>query len=120
MRLKRTLYSLFAIILLFFGTSMAQRPQSITVTGYIKSYGNMPFNFPIIECVDGKLYEIDTSDDLKKVLLTKQGRLVSLTGIPVDSKKNDDFYYENLNLERILLESFHEIESTTPTQASGY
>ena len=110
MRKKTILYSLFIAILLFFGTSMAQRPQSVTVTGYIKSYGNMPFNFPIIECVDGKLYEIDTSDDLKKVLLTKQGNLVSLTGIPVDSKKNDDFYYENLNLERILLESFHEIE----------
>ena len=89
---------------------MAQRPQSITVTGYIKSYGNMPFNFPVIECDDGKLYSIDASDDVKKVLLTKQGRLVNLTGIPVDSKKNDDFYYENLNLERILLESFHEIE----------
>ena len=99
---------------------MAQLPQSVTVTGYIKSYGNMPFNFPVIECVDGKLYEIDTNDDLKKILLTKQGRLVILTGILVSSKKNDDFYYENLNLERILLESFSEIESTTPTQASGY
>ena len=110
MRLKRTLYSLFAIILLFCGTSMAKHHNSVSVSGYIKSYGNMPFNFPVIECDDGKLYEIDTSDDLKKVLLTKQGRLVSLTGIPVDSKKNDDFYYENSNLERILLESFHEIE----------
>lgn len=110
MRLKRTLYSLFAIILLFCGTSMAKHHNSVSVSGYIKSYGNMPFNFPVIECDDGKLYEIDTNDDLKKVLLTKQGRLVSLTGIPVDSKKNDDFYYENLNLERILLESFSEIE----------
>ena len=99
---------------------MAKHHNSVSVSGYIKSYGNMPFNFPVIECDDGKLYSIDASDDVKKLLLSKQGSLVSLTGIPVDSNKNDDFYYENLNLERILLESFHEIESTTPTQASGY
>ena len=89
---------------------MAKHHNSVSVSGYIKSYGNMPFNFPVIECDDVKLYSIDASDDVKKVLLTKQGRLVNLTGIPVDSKKNDDFYYENSNLGKILLESFSEIE----------
>ena len=107
---KTILYSLFIAILLFFGTSMAQRPQSITVTGYIKSYGNMPFNFPVIECDDGKLYSIDASDDVKKLLLSKQGKLVSISGIIISEKENNSSDYGDSEFGRIIFESFSEIK----------
>ena len=110
MRLKRTLYSLFAIILLFFGTSMAKHHNSVSVSGYIKSYGNMPFNFPVIECDDGKLYSIDASDDVKKLLLSKQGKLVSISGIIISKKENNSSDYGDSEFGRIIFESFSEIK----------
>ncbi len=110
MRLKRTLYSLFAIILLFCGTSMAKHHNSVSVSGYIKSYGNMPFNFPVIECDDGKLYSIDASDDVKKVLLSKQGKLVSISGIIISEKENNSSDYGDSEFGRIIFESFSEIK----------
>ncbi len=110
MRLKRTLYSLFAIILLFCGTSMAKHHNSVSVSGYIKSYGNMPFNFPVIECDDGKLYSIDASDDVKKLLLSKQGKLVSISGIIISKKENNSSDYGDSEFGRIIFESFSEIK----------
>lgn len=110
MRLKRTLYSLFAIILLFCGTSMAKHHNSVSVSGYIKSYGNMPFNFPVIECDDGKLYSIDASDDVKKLLLSKQGKLVSISGIIISEKENNSSDYGDSEFGRIIFESFSEIK----------
>ena len=110
MRKKTILYSLFAIILLFCGTSMAKHHNSVSVSGYIKSYGNMPFNFPVIECDDGKLYSIDASDDVKKVLLSKQGKLVSISGIIISEKENNSSDYGDSEFGRIIFESFSEIK----------
>lgn len=89
---------------------MAKHHNSVSVSGYIKSYGNMPFNFPVIECDDGKLYSIDASDDVKKLLLSKQGKLVSISGIIISEKENNSSDYENSEFGRIIFESFSEIK----------
>ena len=89
---------------------MAKHHNSVSVSGYIKSYGNMPFNFPVIECDDGKLYSIDASDDVKKVLLSKQGKLVSISGIIISEKENNSSDYGDSEFGRIIFESFSEIK----------
>ena len=89
---------------------MAKHHNSVSVSGYIKSYGNMPFNFPVIECDDGKLYSIDASDDVKKLLLSKQGKLVSISGIIISKKENNSSDYGDSEFGRIIFESFSEIK----------
>ncbi|MFC2330830.1 MAG: hypothetical protein ACFNKL_07185 [Treponema sp.] len=89
---------------------MAKHHNSVSVSGYIKSYGNMPFNFPVIECDDGKLYSIDASDDVKKLLLSKQGKLVSISGIIISEKENNSSDYGDSEFGRIIFESFSEIK----------
>ena len=62
-----------------------------TVTGYIKYYGNVPFEFPGFETVDGAVYTLRVAEDAKftlKDVVQAQGYLIELTGTVDSSQKN--------------------------------
>lgn len=66
-------------------TSFSKSPS--TVKGYIQSYGNVPFTYPVITTKKGKTYYIIASDATKKDLLDRQGREIKVTGYTVKDKE---------------------------------
>ena len=91
--LKKTI---FAIIIAFlslgafaFGGKASDSQNSIV--GYIKFYGNAPFEFPGFETVDGYVYTLKVKENSSFTLseLEKQtGNMLELTGEIDKSQKN--------------------------------
>ena len=82
-------FSLCLIPIFAFGGKASDSKMS--VVGHVKFYGNVPFEFPGFETVDGYIYTIQieenakfTLDDIKK----ENGYLIELTG-EVDKSKNN-------------------------------
>jgi len=67
-------------------TSFSKSP--VTIKGTITCYGNEPFTYPGITTTKGKKYLVDASDETKKELLARQGRLIKFSGyIDKDTSK---------------------------------
>lgn len=81
------------LLLAFFGNlllSAVSRPQKeFSASGYVRSYGNMPFVFPGIETSDGKKYLLECDNALKKELLETAGKKICVQGILDDSPSDE-------------------------------
>lgn len=87
--MKKINKSFFVILLILFGTiifSSFSKPKSCTIKGAIHSYGSEPLNYPGITTNKGKEYLIVASEQTKKELLARQGKLIQITGIIIDDK----------------------------------
>ena len=89
----RSLRKIFPLLSLSFCLISAaafggKAPQA--VSGYVKFYGNVPFEFAGFETLDGYVYTLQIDEDAKfslKDLTDLQGFLLELTGEIDDSQK---------------------------------
>lgn len=92
--MRISIKSLFiAFAFLFAGGSLfafgGRAPQ--TIVGHVKYYGNVPFEFPGFETVDGYIYTIkieENADFSLKDITAAQGYLLELTGEIDKNQKN--------------------------------
>ncbi len=73
--------TVFVILYLFLQSvfSFSKREDCFSKTGFIKSYGNEPFCYPVFECENEK-YSIKTDEKSKKELLSLQGKKIIVVG----------------------------------------
>lgn len=94
MHVRKKLLSL--LLILFFGNlllSAVSRPQKeFSASGYVRSYGNMPFVFPGLETSDGKNYLLECDSSLKKKLLESTGKRICVYGELEDSPAEKKFF----------------------------
>lgn len=97
---KNILIILFSIILF----SSFKLNKITKVEGYIKSYGNVPFNYPAIETDDHKLIKFRDGKYSKETLLSYQGYLLEITGRIQKEKigKNVEYFIDVDDIEIIL------------------
>jgi len=92
--MRISIKSLFiAFAFLFVGAFLfafgGRAPQ--TIVGHVKYYGNVPFEFPGFETVDGYIYTIkieENADFSLKDITAAQGYLLELTGEIDKNQKN--------------------------------
>lgn len=78
--------------MMIFGAS--KNNKSVSVVGYVKSYGNVPFNYPCIESLDGHIYTLSYED--KSELFNTQGKRIQVEGELIKkSKKNEIGFKES-------------------------
>ena len=80
---KQTKFTLTLLSLMMIWTSgfaKGKEDKSITVSGYVHSYGNVPFNYPCLETQDGKLYALISEQFEKEVFFNTQGKKIEVTG----------------------------------------
>lgn len=92
----KRIISFLSLSLLFsmmiFGAS--KNNKSVSVVGYVKSYGNVPFNYPCIESLDGHIYTL--SYENKSELFNTQGKKIQVDGELIKkSKKNEIGFMES-------------------------
>lgn len=63
--------------------SFSRPDDFFSESGFIESYGNEPFNYPVF-VVHSKKYAIEADEKCKKELLSFQGKKISLTGTLLD------------------------------------
>jgi len=91
--MKKNILILLAGIFLFSSFSLN---KTITFTGTIKSYGNVPFNYPVVETSDNKVLKIKdgkyTQEDVKKY----ENKKLEITGIVTKEKfkKTVEYFIE--------------------------
>lgn len=74
--------------------SASKNNNSISVIGYVKSYGNVPFNYPCIESLDGRIYTLSYTE--KAELFNTQGKKIQVDGALIKkSKKNEIGFMES-------------------------
>lgn len=73
-------------------TSFAKSP--VTIKGTIICYGNEPLTYPGITTTKGKKYLVVSSDETKKELLKRQGKLIKFTGY-IDKDNTKPFALED-------------------------
>ena len=73
-------------------TSFAKSP--VTIKGTIVCYGNEPLTYPGITTTKGKKYLVVSSDETKKELLKRQGKLIKFTGY-IDKDTSKPFALED-------------------------
>lgn len=90
---KSLLKAIFALVFplcSLFAFSFGGRPPE-SIVGYVKYYGNVPFEFPGFETVDGYIYTIkieENADFSLKDITAAQGYLLELTG-EIDKKQKN-------------------------------
>ena len=78
--------------MMIFGAS--KNNKSVSVIGYVKSYGNVPFNYPCIESLDGRIYTLAYED--KSELFNTQGQMIQVDGELIKkSKRNEIGFMES-------------------------
>lgn len=80
------------IILLTFILSLFlsfSRSKEISVKGFIRSFGNKPFNYAVIETEQGNQYSIKTDNSTKEELFKTLGSKIEITGILI-SQDNEN------------------------------
>ncbi len=87
--MKKLLLFLFSMFCLVFAVqSYSKKNNFFSEAGTVRSFGNMPFNYPGFVTEDGKQYFIEADDSLKSELLGVQGKRILLTGTIVKNNKN--------------------------------
>ena len=66
--------------------SSFSKNNTVTVTGFIRIYGNDPFGKAGIETVDGKIYAVSAVEEEIKKIWKSQGNKIEITGIITPSK----------------------------------
>lgn len=90
---KSLLKAIFALVFSLcnlFAFSFGGRPPE-SIVGHVKYYGNVPFEFPGFETVDGYIYTIkieENADFSLKDITAAQGYLLELTGEIDKNQKN--------------------------------
>lgn len=79
---------LFTILILMTMFCSYSKSKEVSVQGFIKSYGNVPFNYPVIETEDGKSYSIKADDDVKDEIFKTVGEKIEVTGIITEPEKD--------------------------------
>lgn len=74
--------NIFVILLLaiFSTTVFSMSKNSVTVEGYISTYGNMPFTYLGITTDDDEIYIIEASEKIMNKIENLKGTLIKLTG----------------------------------------
>ena len=86
------IFSLIILSISIFFTSFAKSP--VTIKGTIVCYGNEPLTYPGITTTKGKKYLVVSSDETKKELLKRQGKLIKFTGY-IDKDTSKPFSLED-------------------------
>lgn len=87
--MKKTFIAFIAVLLAAFSAFTFGGKAPVSVTGYLKFYGNEPFVYPGIETTDGLLYGIEIEDGAgfsKADIKEMHGHLIKLSG---HIEKND-------------------------------
>lgn len=84
----KKLFCCFVFLFLFAQDFFSfSRPHDFfSESGFIESYGNEPFNYPVF-VVHSKKYAIEADNETKNLLLSVQGKKILLTGKLVEDKK---------------------------------
>lgn len=69
------------------------RSKEISVKGFIKSFGNKPFNYAVIETEKGKQYSIKTDNSTKDELFKTVGSKIEITGILILEDDENSFNF---------------------------
>lgn len=85
---------LFVILALMTIFCSYSKSKDVSIQGYIKSFGNVPFNYPVIETDNGKQYSIKADDDVKSEIFKTAGNKIEITGVII-SPKDDVIFYES-------------------------
>lgn len=70
--------------------SYSKRNNLFSEIGFIKTYGNEPFLFPVFEDLNGNKYNIDADEKTKKELISLQGKRIVLSGEVEELKSSED------------------------------
>lgn len=68
--------------------SSFSKNNTVTITGYIRIYGNDPFGTVGIETMDGKIYAVSASDEEIKEIWKAQSKKIEITGIIIKAEKD--------------------------------
>lgn len=81
----KKLFCCFVFLFLFVQDffSFSRPDDFFSESGFIESYGNEPFNYPVF-VVHSKKYAIETDEKSKRELLSFQGKKIALTGTLLD------------------------------------
>lgn len=81
----KKLFCCFVLLFLFAQDffSFSRSDDFFSESGFIESYGNEPFNYPVF-VVHSKKYAIKADEKSKKELLSFQGKKIALTGTLLD------------------------------------
>lgn len=84
----KKLFCCFVFLFLFAQDffSFSRPDDFFSESGFIESYGNEPFNYPVF-VVHSKKYAIEADNETKNLLLSVQGKKILLTGKLVEDKK---------------------------------
>lgn len=84
----KKLFCCFVFLFLFAQDffSFSRPDDFFSESGFIESYGNEPFNYPVF-VVHSKKYAIEADNESKNLLLSVQGKKILLTGKLVEDKK---------------------------------
>ena len=108
--MKKVLLILAGMIcLVSTGLAHSRKNNFFSETGTVRSFGNMPFNFPGFVTENGKQYLIEADDAMKKELLDAQGKKIILNGT-IAEKENNGFPMSTLKDGTIKADSFKIIE----------
>ncbi len=79
--MKKNIILILSVCLLTSLFTSFKTNKTVTINGYIHSYGNEPFAYPGIVTDNKKEYAIECSDEIKSELLNNQGVLIEMKGI---------------------------------------
>ncbi len=95
--MKKYLLALISVFAFLHGVSAFSRKSSLfSESGFIKSYGNEPFCYPVFVAGEKK-YSIEADNETKKQLLSTQGKKILLTGKLLDDEK---IQFEKFEIEK--------------------
>jgi hypothetical protein len=77
--MKKNILIVF-LLAIFSSTVFSMSKNSVTVEGYISTYGNMPFTYLGITTSDDELYIIEASEKIMDKIENLKGTYIKLTG----------------------------------------
>lgn len=83
-------------MILFFITIFCSfsKSKEVSIQGFAKSFGNVPFNYPVIETDDGKQYSVKADDDVNHEIFKTTGEKIEVIGIIIIPKKDDKIGFQ--------------------------
>ncbi len=86
---------LFIVLTLLMIFCSFSKSKEVSIQGFVKSFGNVPFNYPVIETDGSKQYSVKADDDVRSEILKTVGEKIEITGIIVTPKKDDEIDFQS-------------------------
>lgn len=86
------LFMILSFMMIFCSFS---KSKEVSIQGFVKSFGNVPFNYPVIETDDGKQYSVKADDDVKNEIFKTAGEKIEVTGVIIVPKKDNEIGFQS-------------------------